>query len=335
LDCALNDPAFDQFIVRSGAGPDVGLWADRFIETANKTDKPIIVNWASIPTRDADVREKIEKAGFLCVNYANRAARAAGVFTDFALKRQQFLQDAKNVAERPVPFCDLNLENATGTLSERSSKHCLAKYGIFATKEVLLELHQVAALNECPVPFPVAVKVMSADIPHKTEAGAVRLNITSLNDLKAAAAAVTADALRHVPGARIEGISIQEMATGLELIVGAVNDQFFGPYVMVGLGGILTEVLGDVAHRFAPLTLAGARDMLNELKGVKLFAGYRGSPPADMSAVEQTLVRLSWLISDHRATIAEIDINPLFVKPMGCGAVAADALIVANSLQGG
>lgn len=119
LACMIDDDAFDQFLVRSGSGPDVGAWASRFIETASKTDKPVIVNWASIPTRDTEVREMLEKSGFLCMNYASHAARAAAAFTDFSLKRQAFarrieggLTDRLNFSHltfREANVCSLNM----------------------------------------------------------------------------------------------------------------------------------------------------------------------------------------------------------------------------------
>ncbi len=184
------------------------------------------------------------------------------------------------------------------------------------------------ALEKCPIPFPVAVKLASPDIPHKTEADAVRLKINSIADLKRAAQEVYDNGRRYAPGARIDGISIQEMAGGVEVIIGAVNDPQFGPYVMVGLGGVLTEVLGDVAHRFAPVGADMARDMLDDLRGKDILKGVRGSPPADLDALVDVIVRVSWLINDHADVISEIDINPLFVRPAGKGVVAADALIV-------
>lgn len=333
VECVLDDPAFDQLVVRSGAGPDVGLWATRMIELAATTDKPLTVNWASVPGRDDDVRERLEQAGFLCSIYASRAARAMGIFTDFALRRQRLAQRDAAVSARPVARQALALGNAKGALAEHTSKACLAQYGIPATKEVLLSLSEVTALEACPVPFPVAVKLASPDIPHKTEANAVRLGVTTVDELKRAAQAVHESGLRHTPGARIEGISIQEMASGIEVILGAVNDINFGPYIMVGLGGVLTEVLHDVAHRFAPVTLQDAREMLNELKGAKILEGYRGAPAADVDALAQAIVNLSWLIDDHRDRISEIDINPLFVRAKGRGVVAADALVVTRGVD--
>lgn len=327
IECVLDDPAFDMFLVRSAAGPDVGLWADRFIETAAKTEKPMIVNWASIPTRDADVREKLERAGFLCANYAGRAARAAAIFADFSIKQDQFKKSV-HLVPRPVERQLLDINIGGGAYSEQVSKACIARYGVPVTREVLLSLEAVQALSSAPITFPVAVKLASPDISHKTEADAVRLNINCLADLIRAAEEVHAGGRRYDPAARIDGIAIQEMASGVEVIIGAVNDAQFGPYVMVGLGGVLTEVLGDVAHRFAPIGKEGARDMLNELRGQQVLKGVRGAPPADIDALIEAIVRVSWLIHDHADSIAEIDINPLFVRAMGKGVVAADALIV-------
>jgi acetate---CoA ligase (ADP-forming) len=328
LECVLDDPNFDQFMVRSAAGPDVGVWAQRFIETAAKTDKPAIILWASIPTRDAPVRELLEEAGYLCSNYAGRAARAAAIFTDFALKKRKFDALLGAVTTRSIAHRALGLADGRGALAEHTSKLCLAQYGIPATREVLMSLQDVEALALCPVSFPVAVKLASPDIPHKTEADAVRLNITSLEDLKRAAREVQACGLRHTPGAHIDGVSIQEMATGIEVIVGAVNDAAFGPYVMVGLGGVLTEVLHDVAHRYAPVNFGDALEMIDELKGSKILEGYRGAPPADVEALARAIQNISWLIVDHSERIHEIDINPLFVRAQGQGVIAADALVV-------
>jgi acyl-CoA synthetase (NDP forming) len=327
LESVVGDPAFDQFIVRSGSGPEVGAWADRMIEIAARTDKPIAINWASVPGRDADVMHKLEQAGFLCAIYARRAARAVGIFTDFAVTRQRIAeQRASRGLDKPARSIELGA--AKGALSEHASKQCLASYGIAATREVLLSLTEILSLTECPVSTPVAVKLASPDIPHKTEANAVRLNVTTLEALKRAAQSVQESALHHTPDARIEGISIQEMASGIEVILGAVNDCNFGPYVMVGLGGVMTEVLRDVTHRFAPVALEDARDMIRELKGAKVLEGYRGAPPADVDALAQAIVDLSLLISDHRNRVAEIDVNPLFVRAKGQGVIAADALVV-------
>jgi acyl-CoA synthetase (NDP forming) len=327
LQVLLEDPNFDQFIVRTSAGASLPAWVDRFIENAATTDKPMIVNWASVPGRDAHLKKRLDDAGFLCSTYASRMARAVGVFTDFALKLER-LRGRGTERERPMPELALDLGAARGVLSEHASKDSISRYGITTTREVLLPLDEVLALRECPLAFPVAVKLASPDIPHKTEAGAVRLNVASVDALRAAARAVHDSALRHTPSARVDGISIQEMAGGVEVILGAVNDGNFGPYVMVGLGGVFTELLGDVSHRFAPVSLEEAQEMMEELRGVRLLRGFRGAPPGDLQALAQAIVNLSWLIADHQDRIAEIDVNPLFVREEGKGVVAADALVI-------
>jgi acetyltransferase len=116
------------------------------------------------------------------------------------------------------------------------------------------------------------------------------------------------------------------MTSGIEVIVGAVNDRTFGPTVAFGLGGVFTELLRDVTHRFAPFDAEAAREMIAEIKGAALLNGYRGRPALDVAALADALARVSLLIADHADRIAEIDVNPLFVREKGV--IAADALIV-------
>ena len=328
LQCIVDEPNWDILLVRTAQGPILQEWLPKFLEIAERTDKLIVIGWSPTPGLDLDTKRILEKKGFLCSGFASEVARATGLFTDFAMKRQKFLAARGKPVERPVARQALDFGRGAGALAEYVSKQCLARYGVPATQEVLLSLDAIRALGAAPVAFPVAVKLASPDIPHKTEADAVRLAVTTLEGLKAAAEAVVAGGRAHAPNARIDGISVQEMASGVEIIVGAVNDPHFGPYVMVGLGGVLTEVLHDVSHRFAPVTPGDAREMLAELKGAKILDGYRGAPPADIDAVVDVIVRVSWLIHDHRDRIAEIDVNPLFVRGKGRGALAADALVV-------
>ena len=191
-----------------------------------------------------------------------------------------------------------------------------------------MPLADVEKLTASPVAFPVAVKVESPDIAHKTEAGALRLKITDLDGLKQAAREVVASARRYRPDARIDGVLIQEMASGVEIIAGAVNDPHFGPVIAFGLGGIFTELMKDVTYRFAPFDVETAREMVGEIRTAALLTGYRGQPALDVDALAEALARLSRLIADHADRIAEIDVNPMFVRPAGQGVVAADALIV-------
>ena len=150
-----------------------------------------------------------------------------------------------------------------------------------------------------------------------------------LRDIKSAdeaARKVIANARAAKPDAKIEGVLVAEMASGLEALIGVVNDPAFGPCVALGLGGVLTEVLKDITYRIAPFGIEEARDMIAELKGAKLFAGYRGAPPADTEALAAMLVNVARMATALGDRIAEMDINPVFVGPKG--AVAADALVI-------
>ena len=210
-------------------------------------------------------------------------------------------------------------------MSEHAAKAVLKAYGIPVVGEALMSLEEVRALKAAPFPFPLAVKINSADIPHKTEAGGVKLGINSIEELKAAADAVSENALAYKPGAKLEGVLVQQMASGLEVIVGGLNDACFGSTVVFGLGGIFAEVLKDVTYRFAPFGVEAAREMVQEIKGAIVMNGYRGKEKLDIEALAQTLSRVSWLLHDHKDRIAEMDINPLFMTPKSI--TAADALI--------
>jgi succinyl-CoA synthetase beta subunit len=179
------------------------------------------------------------------------------------------------------------------------------------------------------LPYPVALKIVSPDIAHKTDIGAVRLGIADEHALAAAAAEIVANVRRTAPKARLDGLLASEMIhDGIEMIVGVVNDAAFGPVIAVGLGGVYTEILHDVAYRIAPFRLAEAHAMLDELKGRALLDGARGLRSSDVDALAQALVRVADLAWTLRGRLQELDINPLLVRPHGQGVIAADALVV-------
>jgi hypothetical protein len=155
----------------------------------------------------------------------------------------------------------------------------------------------------------------------------VKLGVTR-EGLADAARQVTDNAKKAVPGAAIDGILVSEMASGLETLIGVINDPSFGPVVALGLGGVLTEVLKDVSYRVAPFDIDTARDMIAELRAAKLFEGYRGKPAADKEALARALVAVSEMATALAPRLKELDINPVFVGPGASGVVAADALVV-------
>ena len=186
LEIIVDEPNWDMLHVRSAGGPILKEWLPKFLDIAKRTDKPIIVGWSPVPGLDLDIKTELEKNGIYCPSFAADAGRAVGLFTDFAMKRQKYLSRGDKVEPRRIEKQSLDFGNGKGALAEHVSKQCLARYGIPATKEVLLSLDAILALKESPVSFPVAVKLASADIPHKTEADAVRLGVKSLDELKAA-----------------------------------------------------------------------------------------------------------------------------------------------------
>jgi acetyltransferase len=220
------------------------------------------------------------------------------------------------------------LAGRTADVSEHIAKRVLADYGIPVTREEVATSKDGALAIARSIGYPVALKVQSPDILHKTEARALRLDITSDAELALAYEEVLSNARAYKKDARIEGVLVQEMVKdGVEAILGVTNDLLFGPAVMFGLGGIFAEVLKDVSFRLAPVTPSVAREMVEEIAGYPVLAGARGRPRADVGALVDAIVRLSALAIDLKDSISELDINPLFVFPVGRGVKAADALI--------
>lgn len=323
----LEDPGTDQVILHRGnATGEIGKkWATDLVSVAAGTAKPVLVSLLQDQSRDA---LQIFNENRICwFPTPGRAAAAASALMEFSDKLAHY----EHREQRHVSPLDIDWADARGALGEFRSKRILSTYGIRGVPELLLSPEGLAALTECPLRFPLAVKIESPDIPHKTEAGAVRIGIGDLKELQKAGVEVVAAARSYAPAARIDGIILQEMATGTEVIVGAINDEFFGPVMILGLGGIFAEVLGDVTHRCAPVDIYTARTMIRELKGHKALMGVRGRPAADIEALADAVSRLSYFAFDHADRIAELDINPLFVGSAGSGTVAADALIILKS----
>ena len=176
--------------------------------------------------------------------------------------------------------------------------------------------------------YPCVLKVASADIPHKTELGALRLGLRDRDEVQTAYEEMLAGVHEKKPDARIEGVLVQKQIKGVECLLGISRDEQLGPTLVMGLGGVFVEILADVAIRIPPISSAEARRALESLKGAKVFSGVRGAPPADIDALADMAARLSWLAYDLRDELAELDLNPVVVLPQGQGAFAVDALVV-------
>ncbi|MGH8639824.1 MAG: acetate--CoA ligase family protein, partial [Burkholderiales bacterium] len=330
LRIVLDDPNADQVVIRYGAvqGGNSQLWAKDLAQACATTAKPVLVVWGRPPDPTAESLAILAEQRIPWCLTPARTAHAAGVLHQFSAKIAS-LRAVNRV--RPLERVALELPAGEGPLGEYRSKRLLAAYGIPCVDEVLIPVERLGDLAGLRLRFPVAVKIESPDLPHKTEAGAVRLGVGDLPSLERAAQEAIAAARAFNPSARIEGVVVAEMTSGLECIIGALCDRYFGPVVLFGVGGITTELIKDVAYRFAPFDAQTGREMIEDIRLAPLFKGYRGRPALDVTALAGALSRLSWLIADHADRIAEIDVNPLFVRAEGQGVAAADALIVTHS----
>jgi acyl-CoA synthetase (NDP forming) len=213
------------------------------------------------------------------------------------------------------------------TLTEREAKAVLAAYGVPVVPETLTQTEDEATAAAAALGFPVAMKVESPDLPHKTEAGVIRLKLKDEAEVREAYRAVMANAKHHAPDARINGVLVQPMAKpGVEVMVGGRVDPLMGPLIVAGLGGVLVELMRDSALALAPVTHTEARGMFECLRGRAALEGFRGAPAADLDRLADIVTRLSEFIADQRERITELDVNPIIVA--GSDAVAVDALIV-------
>jgi len=225
-------------------------------------------------------------------------------------------------------------------LSEAAASRLLAAAGLPMVAHRVVQTAAEAVMAAESLGYPVVLKIVSPEINHKSDIGAVRLDLADADAVAAAFAAIQAAVARHAPDAVVEGIMVAPMVRGgVEAIVGVQSDPVFGPMVMLGLGGVLVEVLHDVAFRHAPFDINAAYAMIVELRGAALLHGVRGRPPADVDALAAALVALGRFAADNSVVSGDgafgaIEINPLLVLPRGQGVLGLDALITASDREG-
>ena len=315
----LDDSNVDMLILRSYPGRDAPVWAAHFVAAANASDKPILISLtgtvqessAWLPIVDAAAVPSFEAPSRLVY-----AASALHTFTRQCEHASRRVDAIRLVARQALPFSAHELDEVQG-------KACLEAYGIPTPKRIFIAAGDEASLASCDLTFPVALKVVSPDLPHKTEAGGVRIGIESIIQLKHILTDMRRSVAAYKPDARIRGWLIEEMAQGVELIVGALNNPSFGPLVMVGMGGVYAELFKDVVRRYAPFDAAVARELVLSLKGARILQGYRGKPACDIDALADAVSRVSWLIADHVEVLSEVEINPMIVGTRGAWAVDA------------
>lgn len=214
------------------------------------------------------------------------------------------------------------LESNQTVLTEFESKELLKEIGISIPDQKLTSTKEETVSAAKSIGFPVVLKLMAEDIVHKSDTGAVKLNIKNEEET-----ANAFEELMNIPSQAEKLISVQKMADEpiTELIIGMTTDAQFGPALMFGIGGILVELLEDVSFRIAPITEYDAREQIHEIKGFPILDGYRGKPKADIEAIVQTLLKVSDLVIKHEE-IYEMDLNPVFIYDKGL--ICVDARII-------
>jgi acyl-CoA synthetase (NDP forming) len=296
---------------------------------ATETKKPILLWTYTLPAlRSVEI---LAGAGYPLFTSIPNCARTLKAMADYRAFRERFLAP---IAVRSSPAANKAaaakaLAAAGPVLCEWDARLVLSHYGIGADGiGTLAQSREAAVAAARAIGKPVALKVQSPDILHKTEAGAVALNLVTPDEVAAAHETILASARHHEPKAHIQGVLVQPMAPpGRELILGVKRDPTFGPLLLVGLGGVHVEVMKDVALAPVPLGDREARALLGRLKGAPLLEAYRGKPAADVDALVELMVRLGQFAADHADTIVEIDLNPVIVHDVGKGVSVADALI--------
>jgi acetate---CoA ligase (ADP-forming) len=272
-----------------------------------------------------EMKEAYAKAGYLVFEEPARAVNALAAVAKLA----------EAFDKRPAPpYTPKPASVHRGErFNEVEAKARLAASGVRTPPEVFATSPAEAETKAKGLNGPLALKVVSSDLAHKSDVGGVALRLQP-GDVGAAVARMAAEVGRRAPKARIEGYLVTEMVSdGVEVIVGARRDPLFGPIVLVGLGGVMVELFKDVALRLAPVTPETAREMIGELKALPLLTGYRGKPAADLDALVQTIVDVSRFAADNADTVASVEINPVIVLPKGQGALALDAVIEAEPAE--
>jgi acetyltransferase len=288
-------------------------------------NKPIVFYSYTLPSDFA--RRELAKSGVVVLSGLTHVGVAMRRLVDYS--RFRLAAPADRAA---LPPRDVSAHLKSTAYSESDSKALLRDAGIALPDEVLVTARDGLDAAIARIGFPLVMKIQSADIPHKSEVGGVRVNITTKGEAFTAYRDLLENAERHRPNAVIQGVLVGSMAKkGVEIIIGTLQDATFGPMVMVGLGGITTELFRDVIYRPAPVSAVEAKAMLDELKAAPLLKGFRGAPKADVAGLSQLIAQVSLLAERLRGAVAEIELNPVLVHPEGQGVTIVDALVVGKT----
>jgi acetate---CoA ligase (ADP-forming) len=301
-----------------------GYFLDRALEqlkrAAAEFHKAIVV----IDTFALGDREALRKSGIAYFEDFDRAARAIATYGAWRAHRAVAAADARPMRSWP------SFPAGRTALSETEAKSVLAQFGTPVVSDTLVHTCNEARQAAERLGYPLVVKLVSADVAHKTEHGLVRLGLHSADAVAEAFDGVTEKA--RAMHWRVDGVTLEPMLSGgVEILVGVTRDPVFGWMLTVGLGGVWTELMKDVRHRLLPVDAAGARAMLTSLKGFALLDGYRGTPKCDVDAAARAIAAIGSAVLAGGDRLREVEVNPLLVMPEGKGAVAVDALVLLNA----
>jgi acyl-CoA synthetase (NDP forming) len=335
LEAIVADPRVSAVIVPLAGAVDMfseGLSRD-CVAVAQTTDKPIFMVWGAPPGTDDHYYHRMLGGGLPVFRTFGNCVEAVKAYFDYWAFARRHRSPFADAPTTPLPAAKRARRVVDGAapgdaLSEHASKAVLRAYGIRTSRDVLCHSAAEAVRAAKQLGYPVVMKPCAAALSHKSDLGLVRVGVASDAEARTTYADLDRRARRAVGRTgEVDGILVCEMVTGgVEMVVGVSRDELFGPVVMAGLGGVLVEVLGDVTFRVPPFDADEAHRMLRELEGYALLEGARGAKPADVGALVDVLVKVGRLAQDLAGDVAELDINPLLVRPRG--AVALDALVV-------
>jgi acetyltransferase len=322
-------------ILTPQAMTDILQTAEIVPRVAKDIDKPVFCSFMGIVDVSEGVRY-LEEHGIPNYPFCESAVRAMASMVRFGNllrleKRHVRRVSADREATEQIIRAKLG-DKKKVFLPEKEANEILQSYGFPVLRSRLVkEPSQIKEAAE-EIGFPVAMKICSPDIVHKFDAGGVRLKIKTVDEAHRTYEEIIENAKKYNSSAEIKGILIEKMARGgVEVILGAVRDEKFGPICMFGLGGTYVEALKDVTFRLSPMWEISAELMISSIKAYKILKGVRGNPPSDIDAIKDCILRLSQLVADH-SEIMELDINPLIVYPEGEGCVVADSRILLKSV---
>jgi len=327
----VNDPGFVHTVLSALAtSPDIdtvvvyapGYMLDRMADAMAEVSRAHDRLFIAIDTGQAQCRDALRAAGIAVFDDLGLAVNAIGPYLQWCERRRSMPTTTPALGSGTVPTLP------SLPCHEADARDWLQAHGM-PPQSVAIACDADAAVEIAnKLGYPVAMKILSADIAHKTEIGGVALGVADDASVQREFARLLA-AGHAQAGAKVEGVLIQAMERGVaELIIGATRDPVFGPVLTVGLGGVLTEIYQDVSHRLLPVDENLAKDMLRELRAYPLLTGFRGRPDGDLDAACRAIAAVSRAMSAAPANVGDIEVNPLLVKEAGQGVAVLDALIL-------